>query len=316
MAASYREIDYRIRPGKHAERLMMAEAFRRLRFANIESYQYVGLGSVYFSDFKLMHRALGTTKMISIEKAAQDKARFEANVPFGCIEILWGETASELPKVDLTLRSIIWLDYDGRLTKSVLADIREVVGRAAGGTVIAITVQSKYDRVVGNNGEDASLIDITEKLGAERVPFNMQPQDLRGDGTGKLFRNIIVEEVKQAIGDRNAGRHAGQHLRFKQFLNFRYEDGARMMTVAFVVYDAGQEGLLNLCRFEDLEFYREGEATFEIAIPKLTTREINYLEAQMPRQIADMNIAAIPERDAKQYASIYRYFPNMTFVDG
>ena len=114
MAASYREIDYRIRPAKQAERIMMAESFKRLRFANTESYQYVGLGSVYFSDFMLMHRALGTTKMVSIEKAVHDKARFEANLPFGCIEMLWGDTASELPKVDFSLRSIVWLDYDGR----------------------------------------------------------------------------------------------------------------------------------------------------------------------------------------------------------
>ncbi|WP_412549856.1 O-methyltransferase [Sinorhizobium meliloti] len=46
MPASYREIDYRIRPGKHAERLMMVEAFRHLRFGTVASYQYVGLGSV------------------------------------------------------------------------------------------------------------------------------------------------------------------------------------------------------------------------------------------------------------------------------
>ena len=136
MAASYREIDYRVRPGKYAERLMMAEAFRRLRFASVESYQYVGLGSVYFSDFRLMHRTLNVTKMVSIEEAVHDRLRFEANLPFSCIDMLWGGTASELPKVDLSLRSILWLDYDGRLTKSVLADLREVAGRAAGGTVI------------------------------------------------------------------------------------------------------------------------------------------------------------------------------------
>lgn len=316
MAASYREIDYRVRPGKQAERLMMAEAFKRLRFANTESYQYVGLGSVYFTDFTLMHRALGMTKMVSIERAAHDKARFEANLPFGCIEMLWGDTASELPKVDFSLRSIVWLDYDGRLSKPVLADIREIVARAVSGTVVAVTVQSKYDRVLGANDEDESLRDIQEKLGVERIPFDTQPEALRGDGTGKLFRTVIMEEVRQAIADRNAGRHHGQHMRFKQFLNFRYEDGAKMMTVAFVIYDAGQEAILNLCRFEDLDFYRDGEDVFEISIPKLTPREVHYLESRMPNRIEDVDLAAIPQRDARQYANIYRYFPKMSFVDG
>jgi hypothetical protein len=229
--------------------------------------------------------------------------------------MFWGETASELPKIDLSLRSIIWLDYDGRLNKSILGDIREVVARAAGGSVLAVTVQSKYERVLGDNREDNSLVAITDTLGAERVPFDLKAQDLRGDGTGKLFRNVIIAEISQAIADRNAGRHPGQRMQFKQFLNFRYEDGARMMTVGVVLYDAGQEALLNLCRLEDLAFYRHDEETFEIAIPKLTLREINFLEAQMPCQVADMNIAAIPPRDTKQYANIYRYFPNIRFVD-
>ena len=88
MAASYREIDYRIRPAKYAERLMMVEAFRRLRFGSIESYQYVGLGSVYFSDFSLIHRTLGISKMVSIEKNEEDKSRFIENAPFSCIELL------------------------------------------------------------------------------------------------------------------------------------------------------------------------------------------------------------------------------------
>lgn len=316
MAASYREIDYRVRPGKYAERLMMAEAFRRLRFASVESYQYIGLGSVYFSDFRLMHRALNVTKMVSIEKAVHDKPRFEANLPFSCIDLFWGDTASELPKVDLSLRSIIWLDYDGRLSKSVLADLREVVGRATGGTVIAVTVQCRFDRVVGPNGEDISLIDISDKLGAERVPLGMDPSELRGDGTGKLFRNIIAEELREALRDRNAGRHQAQEMRLKQILNFRYEDGVRMMTVAFVVYDAGQEAILSLCSFDELPFYRTGEEVFDICIPKLTTREVSFLEGLMPGDIAAGHIGAIPERDARQFASIYRYFPNVMFVDG
>ena len=37
LPASYRDIDYRIRPAKHVERLMMCEVFRRLRFADIET---------------------------------------------------------------------------------------------------------------------------------------------------------------------------------------------------------------------------------------------------------------------------------------
>ena len=68
MTASFRKIDYRVRPAKHAERMMMCEAFARLgAFDELPSYQYVGLGSVYFVDFLLFHRILGIRDMVNIE---------------------------------------------------------------------------------------------------------------------------------------------------------------------------------------------------------------------------------------------------------
>lgn len=315
MAASYRDIDYRVRPAKHAERQMMVEAFRRLRFGTVESYQYVGLGSVYFSDFVVVHRSLGISKLVSIERATHDRSRFEANKPFECVEMLWGETGSELPKVDFDLRSIVWLDYDGRLDRSMLGDVREVVGRAASGSVLAVTVQSRYDRSTDEHGTDRPVEAMVDRLGSERVPFDLAASDLRGDGTSELFRRVLSEEVAAAVGDRNVGRHPAQQVRAKQILNFRYEDGVRMMTVAFVIYDAGQESIYAACAFDGLPFFRDGPEAFAIDIPKLTVREIAFLEAQMPKEVDRLRLDAVPERDARQYARIYRYFPNMAFVE-
>lgn len=49
--ASYREVNYSVRPAKSVERKMMIEAFRRLHLAwGIGCYRYVGMGSIYFSD--------------------------------------------------------------------------------------------------------------------------------------------------------------------------------------------------------------------------------------------------------------------------
>lgn len=316
MAGSYRSIDYRIRPAKHAERLMMVEAFRRLRFGSVESYQYVGLGSVYFSDFSLIHRALGISQMISIEREEHDRDRFQDNIPFCCVNMLWGDTSAQLPNVNLGHRSIIWLDFDGRLDRSVIGDIAEVARRAVGGSVLAISVQCRFERGAADS-EHGPVEALVEALGEERVPFDLRPNALFGGGTAKIFRNIIIDEIDGAIAARNIGIHPGQQMHYQQFLNFRYEDGVKMMTIAVVFYDAGQRGLLDMCRFEDMEFYRDGEEAFEISIPKLTIREIKRLESQMPKiDGEDLVLGAIPEKDARQYANIYRYFPNVAFVDG
>jgi hypothetical protein len=292
---------------------MMVEAFRRLRFGSVESYQYVGLGSVYFSDFTLIHRALGVSKMISIEREEDDRERFEENLPFGCVEMLWGDTSAQLPNVDLAHRSIVWLDYDGRLSRSILGDIAEVCKRAVSGSVLAVTVQCRFDK--GGETEESPVEALRKALGEDRIPFDLKPNSLFGPGTGRLFRSIIVQEIEETLRARNIGIHPGQHMRCRQILNFRYEDGVKMMTVAFVLYDAGQQQIFDLCGFEDLAFYRAGEDTFDIAIPKLTTREIRRLEGQMPSETEQLRLGAIPPKDADQYASIYRYFPNVAFID-
>lgn len=65
MPGSYRIINYPLRPAKAIERRMLCAAFERLHpFQRIERYRYVGFGSIYFSDFQLLHRQLGITDML------------------------------------------------------------------------------------------------------------------------------------------------------------------------------------------------------------------------------------------------------------
>src|SRR5580658_3613252 len=120
MANSFRKIDYRLRPAKAVERRMMAETFMRLRsFASLESYRYVGMGSVYFSDFSLFHTMCGFDPMVSLEETddATEQNRFKMNVPLGNINVAFGHSNTTLPSLQWDLRSVVWLDYDGVLGK-------------------------------------------------------------------------------------------------------------------------------------------------------------------------------------------------------
>ena len=122
MAESYKKIDYRLRPAKNVERKMLAEAFNRLsKFAPVNSYRYIGMGSLYFSDFILFHRSLGFQKMISIEAEEKEpqQERFKFNKPFNCVDIKFGFTSKILPNLNWDTRDVIWLDYDGKLNLDV-----------------------------------------------------------------------------------------------------------------------------------------------------------------------------------------------------
>lgn len=315
MTASYRKIDYRIRPAKHVERLMMCEAFRRLRFGRLEDYHYIGLGSVYFSDFALFHRSLGIRRMTSIESQENDKERFNYNLPFANIDMKWGRTSKVLPGIDLSSRSIIWLDYDGTLEKGMLDDLRSVASRIATGSIVALSVQCKappYDPLDPRK----SISELEEKIGADRIDPTLTDESLIGWGCARTVKKILTNELEFILQQRNGGLNPGQKFVAEQVLNFHYSDGANMLTVAWVIHDEGQRPIFNLCNFEGLDFFRNAEEAFRIDIPKLTPLELKKLSTQMPLNAgATASIGPIPQSDADSFIKIYRYFPNITFVD-
>lgn len=109
--SSYEKINYSLRPAKNIERKMLCETLQRLSFIQkLEKYRYIGFGSTYFSDFNLLHRLLGISKMISIEKDKKNKDRFEFNKPFSCIEMKFGSSNEVLPMLKWKEPSIVWVD--------------------------------------------------------------------------------------------------------------------------------------------------------------------------------------------------------------
>jgi hypothetical protein len=314
VAGTYREINYRLRPAKHVERLMLTDMFRRLKFANIESYQYLGLGSVYFTDFLLFHRALGLSSMTCVEKETHDQDRFNDNLPFSKIKMEWGLTTERLPHINLSMRTIAWLDYDGRVSTTVLDDVRYFVAHAPSGSVLVVTVQCNPEKF-DSTSPRKHVTKLANEIGAEKVDPALDDEALLGWGCADLFRRIIFNQIAATLAMLNGVRSESQKMQFEQTVYFQYEDDARMMTVGGVLFDRGQKLIFDQCAFSDLEFYRAGEEPFRIDIPKLTTKEIAFLDRQMPLALGEnLTLGSIPLRDAQQYIRIYRYFPNFVAV--
>jgi hypothetical protein len=298
---------------------MMCDAFRRLKFGSIESYQYVGLGSVYFSDFLLFHRSLGIDKMVSIEADTENdvnkKARFSDNLPFSNIEIRWGLTNTELPKVDLDLRTIAWLDYDDKLSRSILDDVRNFSQRAASGSVFVISVQCNASLFDKQNPR-RQILDMETDFGPEYISPNTDDSDLQGWGMAKICRQVILNTIEETLSRKNGARPESQRMYFQQIFNFVYKDGARMLTVGGVFYDRGQRSILDQCEFSGLEFVRSNEDYFHIDIPLLTLAELRRIDRQMPIRVGSAVVCgSMPPNEATKYTRLYRYFPNFTAVD-
>lgn len=320
MAGSFERIDYRLRPAKHVERLMLCDAFRRLKFAPIEDYQYVGMGSVYFSDFALLHKDLGIREMYSIEavNAETVQERFAENRPFSNIKMLWGKCSAVLPGVDLSRPTVLWLDYDGRLDRSVLNDLSDVVGRISEGCVCAISVQCVPDDGESDGGfdfrkEDANplLTYAAHKLGIDRIDPKWRESDLAGWGTAKLFWEVVRNEVNAVLSGRNGSKTEGK-MECEQIVHFHYADGAYMLTVGWVFFHSENRRVFDSCAFNGLGFYRSMGDAFSIKMPLLTLRELRHLERQMPDGITNPDLRSIPDKHARRFISLYRYFPNFS----
>jgi hypothetical protein len=306
MKSSYERINYSIRPAKCIERKMLCEAFRRLSvFGKVESYNYVGFGSTYFSDFSLFHRYLNIHNMMSIEKDEKNKDRFDFNRPFRCIKMEYGSSNEVLEKINFEVRSILWLDYDGRLDKEVLIDINSFCSKASTGSLIVVSVNIEPDKDIENR---VKL--LSEAVGSNRIPEGMLEKDLALWGTAKVCRRIIYNEIMQILDGRNGVRHQGNMLCFKQLFNFHYSDGAKMLTIGGLIYDEGQSALVEQCSFGDLSFIRTGDEEYHIEVPCLTFKEIRTLDEQLPKtDEKELSLPSVKQSDIEKYEKVYRYFP-------
>lgn len=320
MVDSYRRINYSLRLAKSIERKMVAEAIRRLSvFGNLASYRYIGFGSVYFSDFILFHKAIGFTNMVSIEKDKpsnlQHKNRFEFNKPYGGIELMFGDSWGILHSLQWNdTRTVLWLDYDGKLDQNCLSDISTFFTRAEPGSFLLISYNIMDD--FGEGDKTTPLERLEAQVGKENVPPGISPEDsLTGWARAEVFRTVVSNKIEEVLKQRNGVLRPENRLRYRQIVNFRYQDGAMMATVGGVLFDAGQEGVCCQAGFHNLEFYSGDDKAFKIEVPCLTTREIRHLDSLIPISECDYSKIAIPAADVRAYQKLYRYFPTFAEAD-
>ena len=313
MANSFSRIDYRLRPAKSVERRMMAEFFLRLRpFGSVESYRYVGMGSVYFSDFTLFHAICGFESLVSIEgeQDAKVKDRFKFNVPLGHIDLRFGHSNTVLPALHWDLRSVVWLDYDGFLSKEVLTDLRYLASKVQSGSILSVSVNA--DLLDMEEGVKSTLQVLTGRLGSSgKIPASITATgSIKPAETAKVYRDIMTQELKDGLNDRNAGRPSGQKFSYEQIFFFKYKDGAPMLTLGWIIFDEGQRHAYEGCSFNSLQFARRGDEPFNIAVPLLTNaemREINRCDSE--GTFGRLEDLPLPSTEVDKFQAVRRYWP-------
>lgn len=309
MTGSFEKINYRLRPAKHAERFMLCDVFRRLAFAPIETYQYVGFGSVSFVDFRLYHRALGIMDMTSIELGGDEavEERFQKNVPFSGISMRFGHSSEVLPTIDFDKPSIVWLDYDDRLTRSMAADLGSVARTIKSGSFVGVTFAAPFPTDKSQREAEMGRLkgDFPESLGDDADPKMMLK-----DGLAKFGRSALGNLLSQALRDADVGKDQADQRQAEQVCFFRYADGMQMVTVGWVIVANRDVETLARCRFSDLPFVRNNDAAFQITVPMVTATEVREMERLLPGSADDMTLEWIPIEARRAFVSLYRYLPH------
>jgi len=302
---------------------MLAEIFRRMvAFGPLETYCYVGFGSVWFSDFVLFHRTLGVRKMLSIEKSTASRDRFVDNSPFK-IDFDFRPSSQALPDVDYSSRQFIWLDYDDPLSLGMLGDAAIVASRAASGTLLAISVQCSRAPEIALAEKELALDEnaagpeerFRQTFGADRVPANLTREDLAGWPFGELSRSMLYAEIEKAVAARKLVQ-PDTAVTATRIVDFEYEDGAKMTTIVVLFCSDAERHCFAAAAMNGLDFRSTDGSPVYIPTPKLTLKEFRFLERQLPlAQGAELQIGHIPPGEAREFAKMYRYFPNFAIVE-
>ena len=300
---SYKQVFYDLRPGKQVERRMIMDALGRLMNGGIpiRDYQYTGLGSIYFFDFILLYKLLGLKRFLSVEYDTAITNRVAFNKPFNSIDIRMAPIGDVISELDPHCRHLIWLDYDDRLTHSMLLDASAAAHHLSQASLLLVTVDVEPPREAKTPEARAEY--VQEEAGSF-LPFDF---DI-GWCTKSRYPTTNLAIVANAIATGLAVRG----VRFLPLFKFVYADGHEMVTLGGMIGDTALEQRIDACDWADACYLRRGYADepYRIRVPRVTRRERLLLDQHMPGDPSWRPRAfELSEEELAAYREIHRFYP-------
>lgn len=316
--ASYNSFNYNHRPAKTVERKIFVELLKEIYgVIDVRHCTYVGFGSPFFVDFRMIHKELGITRMINIENKVEDRARFEYNKPFSCIDLKWGDSTEVLLDIDWAGKKILWLDYDETLQPYMFEDIDTIFSNAEPGSFYFFTCNSSlpkfFDKI-----KNAYKVDEFKAEFANYVPFDLSPEMLTGNRTPYLIRNMITTRIHHILEQRNSILSDDDKLVYNQMFFISYRDGAPMFSTGGMINRKKDIKALKDTKVFSLPYVRTQGDLLDIESPVLTNSEIDLINSHLPkiksRFLRLRKLKFIPMDQLEKYHNIYRYYPSFVEI--
>ncbi len=298
-------LNYDIRPAKFAERKMLLASLLNICKKYGPGHQYIGFGGVSFTDFKLFHKELHIDEMFSIEGGESiSKERVTFNCPYSFIKLKFGLSTSQLLDIDLSKKSIIWLDYDDDLSDFMFEDLEILFRRLPVGSVYIMTCNRQLkDKEKGSPYDK----DTFKQRFGDYVPFELKNKDLNGENNFKTIRSMLLNLIISVLNDRSRGE---ENLSFFQLYNFLYQErgGAKMYTFGGIIESQGFD--INDLNLSNFDFVKLNEEPYRLNVPLLTLKEIDYINRNLGNHLGILHAGVIETNEYKKYLKTYKYLPN------
>lgn len=238
----------------------------------------MGFGSVWFTDFSLMHKMLGVETMISIESDPVIFARATFNKPFRTVEVLEGTSAEVIPALlrdrgDLNSRPwLVWLDYDQVADEEKLEEVQYLLRNLPDNSTFLATFNAQPFKYGKPNERALRLQDLFEDA------FDASSLSTAGAAKDEpLFMKALAQTALDFMTSSvlRSGRPGG----FVPAYNLKYQDGSPMVTVGGFLPTV--KSLAATKALVDGDSW-QGILENPIITPPLTLREIATLQAALP----------------------------------
>lgn len=311
--ASFNVVNYSLRANKQIQRMIAFDCIQRyLKSLKIENAVYIGMGSVWFSDFHMAHKSLGIRDMISIESDDIGFARAKFNRPYKTVKVLKGYTHDVLPKIAKEPRYngrpwVVWLDYDSNLSPDVMTDFRSFPKFAPENSILLVTVNGVDHRY----GQPKDRRNHLNKLLGDVVPDQISKEELLGD----KFRSTLAAFMLESLNAQCAA--VGRYDGFIPSINVRYKDGADMVTVGGIFPNSETKS----CSHKLVQKPSwPGFPGDPIRTAPLTPKEHSALLSKLPRRVpltrATIRAAGfdLDESDIRLFEKYYQLYPTYAQV--
>lgn len=316
--ASYNIFNYNHRPAKAVERKMFIELLKELYgVVDARHCTYIGFGSVFFVDFRMIHKELGIKKMINIENKVEDRERFEYNKPFSCISLEWGNSTEVLLDVDWKGKKILWLDYDETLQAFMFEDIDVIFSNLEPGSFYFFTCNSSLPKFFDKTNQIYKIDDFKNEF-KEYVPFEFSAGMLTAAQSPYLTRKMINARINHILEQRNAILEEEEKLVYSQMFFISYKDKAPMFSTGGMILKRKDIKNLKATKVFSLPYVRTDDALLDIQSPILTNSEIDLINSHLPkvksRFMKLKKLKFIPDEELEKYHNIYRYYPSFVEI--